>query len=55
MSLWAEWVTIIFDFPLLDEDMTKIAAVDKNPPFYGRNEDALKQFAARRPDVERQK
>ena len=44
-----------FWLTLSDEDMTKIAAVDKNPPFYGRNEDALKQFAARRPDVEGQK
>ena len=33
----------------------KIASIDKNQPFYGRNEEALKRFATWRPNVEGQK
>ena len=36
----------IFDFTLTKEDMMKIASIDKNQPFYGRNEEALKQRGA---------
>lgn len=45
----------IFDFTLTKEDMMKIASIDKNQPFYGRNEEALKRFATWRPNVEGQK
>lgn len=45
----------IFDFTLTEEDMMKIASIDKNQPFYGRDEEALKRFATWRPDVDGQK
>lgn len=45
----------IFDFTLTKEDMMKIASIDKNQPFYGRDEEALKRFATWRPNVEGQK
>ncbi len=45
----------IFDFTLTKEDMIKIASIDKNQPFYGRDEEALKRFAIWRPDVDGQR
>ena len=45
----------IFDFTLTDEDMKKIASIDKNQPFYVRSEETLKQFATWYPDVKGQK
>lgn len=45
----------IFDFRLADDDMSLMSKLDSNTPFYGRNEDALKMFATRRPDVDGQK
>lgn len=45
----------IFDFTLTDEDMKKIASIDKNQPFYVRSEETLKQFATWCPDVKGQK
>lgn len=45
----------IFDFTLTKEDMMKIASIDKNQPFYGRDEEALKRFATWRSNVEGQK
>ena len=44
----------IFDYTSSDEDMTKIATVDKKQPFYGCNKETLKQFTTWRLDVERQ-
>lgn len=45
----------VFDFSLTEEDMMKIEGINKNQPFYGRDEEALKRFATWRPDVENQK
>lgn len=45
----------IFDFTLTKEDMIKIASINKNQPFYGRDEEALKRFAIWRPDVDGQR
>lgn len=45
----------IFDFALTKDEMLKIAAINKNEPFYHRDEETLKRFASWYPDVEGQK
>ena len=45
----------IFDFELTEEEMSKIAALDKNTPYYIRTEEALEKYAAYGPDFNAQK
>lgn len=43
----------IFDFELTKDDMNKIASLDKGEPFYKRNDENLKRFAAWVPNVDK--
>ncbi len=43
----------ILDFKLTDEEMAKIAELDKNEKYYHRTEEQLKQFAGWKPDFEK--
>ena len=45
----------IFDFELSDEDMSEIAKLDKNTPFYIGSQDKLDSYAKWVPDVDGQK
>ncbi len=40
----------IFDFKLTDEEMEKIASINKNERYYTRTDEALKQFATWQPE-----
>ena len=42
----------ILDFKLTDEEMAKIAELDKNERYYHRTDEQLKQFAGWKPDFE---
>ena len=44
----------IFDFALTDEEMTKIAGLDKGVRYYTRTEEQLKQFAEFKPEYEKE-
>ena len=43
----------ILDFKLTDEEMDKIAELDKNERYYHRTDEQLKQFAGWKPDFEK--
>ena len=43
----------ILDFELTDEEMAKIAALDKNERYYHRTDEQLVQFAGWRPSFEK--
>lgn len=45
----------IFDFELTDEDMAKMATLDRGKPFYERSTEKLAHYASWHPDVEGQK
>lgn len=44
----------IFDFKLTDEEMEKIASINKNERYYTRTDEALKQFATWQPEYEKE-
>ena len=44
----------LFDFELTDEDMEKIAEINKNERYYHRSDDMLAQFATFHPSYERE-
>ena len=44
----------IFDFELTEEEMSKIAALDKNTPYYIRTDEALEKYASFGPDFNSQ-
>lgn len=43
----------ILDFQLTDEEMTRIAELDKNERYYHRTDEQLVQFAGWKPDFEK--
>ena len=43
----------ILDFQLTDEEMTRIAELDKNERYYHRTVEQLVQFAGWKPDFEK--
>ena len=43
----------ILDFQLTDEEMTRIAELDKNERYYHRTDEQLVQIAGWKPDFER--
>ena len=45
---------MILDFTLTDEEMAKVAALDKNERCYHRTDAQLVQFAARKPGFEKE-
>lgn len=44
----------ILDFTLTDEEMAKIAELDKNQRYYHRTDEQLVQFAGWRPSFEKE-
>ncbi len=44
----------VFDFKLTDEEMEKIASINKNERYYIRTDEALKQFATWQPEYEKE-
>ena len=44
----------IFDFKLTDEEMEKIASINKNERYYTRTDESLKQFATWQPEYEKE-
>ena len=45
----------IFDFTLTDEEMEKVAEINKNVRYYNRTDSQLEQFKNWKPDFENQK